>query len=183
MSPREMLPGQMSPWQIKSVQDVSRYLLLKYGQNGVSNSWDIRWGFFLLLSLLGKVKPTPSSTGTELQTMNLAWQNWSMSEKNLSNTFGIQENKNEKKYLFQKRVKKVSCPQRNLVKILFCPKTFVSEKRWLSFSCIGNSTPIHLVLENDRNHKQSKLWQTYFVLSFKSNNHEMEQNSTEYMIL
>ena len=88
-----------------------------------------------------------------------------------------------KKYFFQKRVKKVSCPQRNLVKILFCPKTFVSEKRWLSFSCIGNSTPIHLVLENDRNHKQSKLWQTYFVLSFKSNNHEMEQNSTEYMIL
>ena len=45
-------------------------LLLKFGQNRVSNSWDIRWGFLflLLLLLLGKVKPTLSSTGTELQT-------------------------------------------------------------------------------------------------------------------
>ena len=71
MSPGEMLPGQLSPWQLTSVLDAPRYLLLKFGQNRVSNSWDIRWGvllLLLLLLLLGKVKPTPSSTGTELQT-------------------------------------------------------------------------------------------------------------------
>ena len=39
----------------------SRYLLLKFGQNWVSNSGDIRWGFLLVL-LRGK------ATGTELQT-------------------------------------------------------------------------------------------------------------------
>ena len=56
-----MLPGQMSTWDLKSVLDVPRYLLLKFGENRVSKSWDIRWGFlfFLLLSLLlGKVMPT-----------------------------------------------------------------------------------------------------------------------------
>ena len=66
MSPGEMFPGQMSPWQLKSVLEVFKYLLLKFGQNRVSNSWDIRWGFLFLLLLLRKVKPTPSSTGTEL---------------------------------------------------------------------------------------------------------------------
>ena len=67
MSPGEMLPGQMSPWQLKSLLDVPRYLLLNFGQNRVSNSWDIRWGFFLLL-LHGKLTPTPNSNGTALQT-------------------------------------------------------------------------------------------------------------------
>ena len=60
MSPGEMLPGQMSWWQLKSVLYVHRNLLLKFGQNWVSNSWDIRWGFLLSLLLwllLGKVKP------------------------------------------------------------------------------------------------------------------------------
>ena len=68
---------------------------------------------------------------------------------------------------------------RSLVKILFRPN--IVSKEFLQFlCCIGNFTPMHSVLEND---KQTKLWQTYFVLSFKSNNHEMELNSTEYMIL
>ena len=37
----QMLPGQMSPWQLKSVQDCPRNLHLKFGQNRVSNSWDV----------------------------------------------------------------------------------------------------------------------------------------------
>ena len=36
-----MLPGQMSLWQLESVQDSPRNLRLKFGQNRVSNSWDI----------------------------------------------------------------------------------------------------------------------------------------------
>ena len=36
-----MLPGQMSPWQFGSAQDVPRNLLLKFHQNWVSNSWYI----------------------------------------------------------------------------------------------------------------------------------------------
>ena len=70
MSPGHMLPGQMSPWQFASFKYGPKLLPLKFGQNWVSNRWDIRWFFLflLLLLLLGKVKPTPSSTGTELQT-------------------------------------------------------------------------------------------------------------------
>ena len=41
MSPWQMLPGQMSLWQLESVQDSHRNLRLKFGQNRVSNSWDI----------------------------------------------------------------------------------------------------------------------------------------------
>ena len=37
----QMLSGQMSPLQLKSVQDCPRNLNLKFGQNQVSNSWDI----------------------------------------------------------------------------------------------------------------------------------------------
>ena len=122
----------------KCLQDVPRYLLLKFGQNQVVNSWDIRWGFFLLLSLLGKVKPTPSSTGTELQTMNLAWQNWSMSEKNLSNTFGIQENKNEEKILIPKKSKKkCHSPKETWSKYCFAQKLL----------CLKNAGNYSLVLE------------------------------------
>ena len=36
-----MLPGQMSLWQLESVLDVSTNLSLMFGQNQVSNSWDI----------------------------------------------------------------------------------------------------------------------------------------------
>ena len=36
-----MLPVQMSPWQLASVKDGPTNLPLKFGQNGVSNSWDI----------------------------------------------------------------------------------------------------------------------------------------------
>ena len=43
MSPGQILPEQMSmsPFQLKSVQDGPRNLSLKFGQNWVSNSWDI----------------------------------------------------------------------------------------------------------------------------------------------
>ena len=41
MSTGQMLPGQMSPWQLGCVKDGPRNLRLKFGQNRVSNSWDI----------------------------------------------------------------------------------------------------------------------------------------------
>ena len=41
MLPGQMLPGHMSLWQLASVQDGPRNLLLKSGQNQVRNSWDI----------------------------------------------------------------------------------------------------------------------------------------------
>ena len=41
MSPGQMLPGQMSWWQLESVLDVPKNLNLKFGPNQVSNSWDI----------------------------------------------------------------------------------------------------------------------------------------------
>ena len=41
MSSWQMLPGQMSLWQLKSVQDGPRDLTLKFCQNRVSNSRDI----------------------------------------------------------------------------------------------------------------------------------------------
>ena len=41
MSQGQILPGQMSSWQLESVLDVSRNLPLKFGQNWASNSWDI----------------------------------------------------------------------------------------------------------------------------------------------
>ena len=37
----QMLPGQMSLWQLGCVKDGPRNLRLKFGQNRVSNSWDI----------------------------------------------------------------------------------------------------------------------------------------------
>ena len=41
MLPGQMLPGQMSPWQLASVKDGPMNLSFKFGQNQVSNSWDI----------------------------------------------------------------------------------------------------------------------------------------------
>ena len=41
MSPWQMLPGQMLPWQSEFVQDGLRNQPLKFRQNRVSNSWDI----------------------------------------------------------------------------------------------------------------------------------------------
>ena len=41
MSPGQMLPLQMSLWQLESVLDVPRNLRLKFHQIRVSNSWDI----------------------------------------------------------------------------------------------------------------------------------------------
>ena len=37
----QMLPGQMSSWQLESVKDGPKNLPLKFGQNRASNSWDI----------------------------------------------------------------------------------------------------------------------------------------------
>ena len=36
-----MLPGQMSPWWLESVLDVSKNLALKFGKSRASNSWEI----------------------------------------------------------------------------------------------------------------------------------------------
>ena len=36
----QMLPGQMSPWQLASVKDGPRNLPLKFGQSRVINIWD-----------------------------------------------------------------------------------------------------------------------------------------------
>ena len=41
MLPGQMLPGQMLSWQLESVHKGPRNLHLKFGQNRVSNSWDI----------------------------------------------------------------------------------------------------------------------------------------------
>ena len=41
MSPGQMLPVQMLPWQLTSVKEGPRNLPLKFGQNRASNSWDI----------------------------------------------------------------------------------------------------------------------------------------------
>ena len=41
MSPGQMLPEQMSLWQLESVLDVPRNLPLKFHQNRVRYSWDI----------------------------------------------------------------------------------------------------------------------------------------------
>ena len=41
MSPGQMLPGQMSSWQLGYVKDGPRNLSLNVGQNRFSNSWDI----------------------------------------------------------------------------------------------------------------------------------------------
>ena len=41
MSPEQMLPGQMSLWQLESVLDVPRNLPLKFHQKRVANNWDI----------------------------------------------------------------------------------------------------------------------------------------------
>ena len=43
MLPGQMLLGQMTFWQLKFVQYGPRNLLLKFGQNWVSNSWDIAY--------------------------------------------------------------------------------------------------------------------------------------------
>ena len=41
MLPGQMLPGQISLWQLESIQYGPGNLPLKFGQNRVSNSWDI----------------------------------------------------------------------------------------------------------------------------------------------
>ena len=41
MSPKQMLPGQISPRQLASIKDGPRNTPLRFGQNRVSNSWDI----------------------------------------------------------------------------------------------------------------------------------------------
>ena len=41
MSSGQMLLGQTSPWQLTFIEEGPRNLRLKFGQNRVSNSWDI----------------------------------------------------------------------------------------------------------------------------------------------
>ena len=41
MSTGQMLPWQVSPWQLGCVKDGPRNLRFKFGQNRVGNSWDI----------------------------------------------------------------------------------------------------------------------------------------------
>ena len=41
MLPGQVLPGQMSTWMLEYVNEGPRNLNLKFGQNRVSNSWDI----------------------------------------------------------------------------------------------------------------------------------------------
>jgi len=41
MSPKQMLPGQISPRQLASIKDGPINIPLRFGQNRVSNSWDI----------------------------------------------------------------------------------------------------------------------------------------------
>ena len=41
MSLEQMLPWQMSSWHLASVEDGPRNLSLKFGQNLISNRWDI----------------------------------------------------------------------------------------------------------------------------------------------
>ena len=50
-----MLLGQMSPWQLESVWDVTRNLHLKFHQNWVRNSWDIAGIEFLWVGWGGVV--------------------------------------------------------------------------------------------------------------------------------
>ena len=61
MSPGQILPEQMSLLQFKSVQDGPRNLCLKFGQNRVSNSWDIGDNEF---SVVGGVKSFSCKTQT-----------------------------------------------------------------------------------------------------------------------
>ena len=48
-----MLTGQMSPWRLGCVKDGPRNLRLKFGQNRVSNSWDMTDIEFLWWSGVG----------------------------------------------------------------------------------------------------------------------------------
>ena len=57
-----LVPGQMSLWQLEYVKDGPRNLPLKFGQNRVSNSWDIADIEFLWVGWVGvyshfRVKP------------------------------------------------------------------------------------------------------------------------------
>ena len=56
MLPGQMLPGQMSLYQLESVLEVPRNLPLKFGQNRASNSWDIADIEFSVVVVVGGVQ-------------------------------------------------------------------------------------------------------------------------------
>ena len=64
MSTGQMLPGQMSPWQLVCVKDGPRNLRLNFGQNRVSNSWDIAYVEFSVVGGGGGVKSFLRKTQT-----------------------------------------------------------------------------------------------------------------------
>ena len=74
MLPGQILPGQMSPWQLESLLDVSRNLPVKFHQNRVSNSWDIP---IPILSQVEKGTKTLSNVQSfsKLNTSNLSLVN------------------------------------------------------------------------------------------------------------
>ena len=76
MSPGQILPGQMSLWQLESVQDGPRNLPLKLGQNRVSNCWDITdieflWGGWVVGSYAQSFLH-PTSNYIEVR-LSLSW--------------------------------------------------------------------------------------------------------------
>ena len=64
MTPGQMLPGQMSLWQLVSVKEGPRSLPLKFGQNWVSNIWDIADIEFMMVGGGGGVKSFSCKTQT-----------------------------------------------------------------------------------------------------------------------
>ena len=97
-----MLPGQMLQWQLASVKDGPRNLLLKLGQNHVSNSWDIDDIEFVVVLLQwvgGCLKMEIRLSQPQLK-LKLSW-GWAWQKccpKNCGSTnFGVQKNQSLQK--------------------------------------------------------------------------------------
>ena len=89
MSPGQMLPGQMSQWQMASVKDGPRNLPLKFGQNRATNSWDIYFSGWVELVAepmcrvggvgcgayvsVGEIENKAISTSIDLNWIELNW--------------------------------------------------------------------------------------------------------------
>ena len=66
---------------MESVLEVLRCLRLKFGQNRVSNSWDIWWGVLLLVLLVLLVVVVTGVKQSQLQVLRLkteVWQYWAL---------------------------------------------------------------------------------------------------------
>ena len=76
MLPGQMLPGQMSPWLLESVHEGPRNLHLKFGQNRVSNSWDIvdiEFAVVVVVGGGGGGGPKSFSCQPNLDYVRLSW--------------------------------------------------------------------------------------------------------------